>query len=140
MKVATKDTEKNQSYIELLKEFPPRPIASEAELHATQKAIHSIIDKGNLTEDEEDYLSVLGTIVHEYESQHHPIPDIYGVDLVKALMIEFNLKQKDLVPIFKTESIVSDVLNGKRQLTTNHIQKLADFFHTSPAAFFPSTK
>jgi HTH-type transcriptional regulator / antitoxin HigA len=140
MKVATKNTEKNQSYINLLKKFPPRPIASEDGLRATQQAIYSIIDKGALTEDEEDYLSVLGTLVHEYESQYHPIPDIYGVDLVKALMIEFNLKQKDLVPIFKTESIVSDVLHGKRQLTTNHIQKLADFFHTSPAAFFPSIK
>jgi HTH-type transcriptional regulator / antitoxin HigA len=40
------------------------------------------------------------------------------------------------VPIFKTESIVSDVLNGKRKLTVQHIKELAQFFHISPAVFF----
>ncbi|HEY9299418.1 MAG TPA: transcriptional regulator, partial [Phormidium sp.] len=62
---------------------------------------------------------------------------IYGVELLKVLIEEFVLRQKDLVPIFKTESIVSDVLSGKRQLTTRHIEELAKFFHVSPAVFFP---
>ncbi len=52
-------------------------------------------------------------------------------------MEERGLRQKDLVPIFKTESIVSDILNNRRQLTTRHIQELAKFFNISPAAFFP---
>lgn len=53
-------------------------------------------------------------------------------------MAERNLKQKDLVSIFKTESIVSDVVNGKRQLTTRHIQELAEFFHLPVAVVFPN--
>ncbi|RUT08934.1 hypothetical protein DSM106972_009870 [Dulcicalothrix desertica PCC 7102] len=65
------------------------------------------------------------------------VPDIYGVELLKVLIQELDLKQKDLVPIFKTESIVSDVLNGKRKLTVEHIQKLAELFKVSPAVFFP---
>ncbi len=104
---------------------------------ATQEAINSLLDKGALTPDERDYLNLLGTLVYEYERALEPIPDIYGAELLKALMAEFNLRQKDLVPIFKTESIVSAVLSGKRQLTTSHIQKLAEFFHVSPAVFFP---
>lgn len=129
------------AYIELLKTFPPRPIASEEELLATQNVIDSLIDRTELTPDEQDYLNVLGTLVYEYEQLHHePIPDIHGVELIKALLAEFDLRQKDLVPIFKTESIVSAVLNGQRQLTVNHIRKLADFFHISPAAFFESAK
>jgi HTH-type transcriptional regulator / antitoxin HigA len=98
--------------------------------------IDSLIDRGELTPEEEDYLDVLGTLVYEYEAEHVHIPDIYGVELLKALIAESDLRQKDLVPIFKTESIVSEVLNGQRKLTAAHIQKLADFFHTSPAAFF----
>jgi HTH-type transcriptional regulator/antitoxin HigA len=129
------------AYIELLKTFPPRPIASEEELLATQQVIDSLIDRREVTPDGQDYLSVLGTLVYEYEQLHHePIPDIYGVELLKALLAEFNLQQKDLVPIFKTESIVSAVLNNQHQLTANHIRKLADFFHISPAAFFKSFK
>lgn len=104
---------------------------------ATQEALNSLLDKGALTPDERDYLNLLGTLIYEYERTLEPIPDIYGVELLKALMAELNLRQKDLVPIFKTESIVSAVLSGKRQLTTSHIQKLAEFFHVSPAVFFP---
>ncbi len=127
----------SSAYIELLKTFPPRPITVEEELIATQKAIDSLLDKGELTPDEHDYLNVLGTLVYEYEQTLEPIPDIYGIELLTALIEEFNLRQKDLVPIFKTESIVSDILHEKRQLTTEHIQKLAEFFNVSPAVFFP---
>ncbi len=127
----------SSTYIELLKAFPPRPITSEEELEAAQEVIDSLINKGELNTDERDYLNVLCTLVYEYEQTQEFIPDIYGVDLLKVLLAEFNLRQKDLVPIFKTESIVSAILSGKRQLTANHIKKIADFFHVSPAVFFP---
>jgi HTH-type transcriptional regulator / antitoxin HigA len=74
-------------------------------------------------------------LVHEYEENHIPIPNLQGVDLLKALIEELDLKQKDLVPIFKTESSVSAVLSGQRQFTVEHIKKLAEFFHVSPSLF-----
>ncbi len=128
---------KSNAYIELLTAFPPRPINAESELIATQETIDSLLDKSELTPDEHDYLNLLELLVYEYEQTLEPIPDIYGIELLKALIEEFDLRQKDLVPIFKTESIVSDILREKRQLTTQHIQKLAEFFCISPAAFLP---
>jgi HTH-type transcriptional regulator/antitoxin HigA len=105
---------------------------------ATQDVIDFLIDKGELTPNEQDYLNVLGTLVYEYEQKHHFIPDIHGIKLLKALIAEFCLRQKDLIPIFKTESIVSEVLSGQRKLTVNHIAHLAEFFSISSAAFFES--
>lgn len=129
---------KRQTYSELLQAFPPRPIKSEEELLANQKVINSLIDRAPLTPDEEDYLNVLGTLVYEYEQTQEPIPDIYGVDILKVLMEENDLRQKDFIHVFKTESIASAILNKKRKLTTRHIQELAEFFQISPAAFFPA--
>jgi HTH-type transcriptional regulator/antitoxin HigA len=123
--------------MELLQSFPPRPIKSEAEMLAAQTVIDSLIDRGELTPDEQDYLNLLGTLVYEYEQTQELIPDIYGVELLKVLIEEQDLRQKDLVPIFKTESIVSDILKGRRKLTVNHIKGLAEFFHVSSAVFFP---
>ncbi|MEG4047199.1 transcriptional regulator [Microcoleus sp. Pol17_C1] len=94
------------------------------------------MDKGELTSDERDYLNVLRTLVYEYEQTLEPIPDIYGIELLKALIEEFCLRQKDLVPIFKAESIVSDILHEKRQLPTEPIQKIAEFFSVSSAVYF----
>jgi HTH-type transcriptional regulator / antitoxin HigA len=132
----TLGTRNNSAYMELLKTFPPRPITKQDELIATQTVIDSLIDKGDLTTDEQDYLNVLGTLVYEYEQKQEQIPDIHGVELIKALLVEFDVQEKDLIPIFKTESITSEVLSGSLNLTTEHISKLAEFFHVSPAVFF----
>ncbi len=122
-------------YIELITTFPPRPITNEAELIATQNQINSILDKGKLTQDDRDYLKVLGTLVYDYEDKNEPMPILKGVELLKALLEESNLQPKDLVPIFPSESIVLDILNEQCELTASQIQELAVFFHISPAAF-----
>lgn len=127
----------SNDYIKLLTTFPPRPIKSEEELEATQDIIDQLLDQEKLSQDEKDYLNVLGALVYEYEQKQEPIPDIYGVELLKVLMQDNNLRQKDLVPIFKTESIVSDILKGKRELTKRHIEELSKFFYVSPSVFFP---
>jgi HTH-type transcriptional regulator / antitoxin HigA len=126
-----------EKYIDLLNEFPPRPIKSGKDFIAIQKVVDALLDAKKLSSDQQEYLNLLGMIIHEYEGKTVEIPDIHGVELLNVLIEEWNLKQKDLVPIFKTESIVSAVLNGHRQLTVEHIQKLAEFFGLSPAVFFP---
>ncbi|MDZ8088342.1 MAG: hypothetical protein RMY16_22685 [Nostoc sp. DedQUE12b] len=51
----TPGTPITKTYIELLKFFLPRPVTSEEELVATQEVIDSLIDKGKLTPNEQDY-------------------------------------------------------------------------------------
>jgi HTH-type transcriptional regulator / antitoxin HigA len=128
----------NPSYIELLKTFPPRTITSEEQFCETQQVIDALIDKGDLTPDEEEYLDLLGTLVYAYEAEHVPMPELRGVDLIRVCLSERNLRQKDLIPIFKTESIVSAVLNGRRKLTVEHIRKLSKFFKLPPELFLES--
>ena len=127
----------SDKYIKLLQQFPPRTITNEEQLEATQAQIDRLLDSNELSSEELDYLNVLGVLVFEYEQAQESIPDIYGIELLKVLIQERQLRQKDLVPIFKTESIISDILNKKRQLTVRHIQELAQFFNLSPAVFFP---
>ncbi|MGB7893429.1 MAG: transcriptional regulator [Microcoleus sp.] len=122
-------------YIEIITTFPPRPITCEAELIATQNRIDSIVNRSNLTQDDRDYLNVLGTLVYDYEQKHEPMPVLKGIALLKALMVEDNIQEKDLVDIFESESWVSEMMDGKWELTASQIQKLAKFFHLSPVAF-----
>ncbi len=128
----------SKQYIELLQNFPPRPITSEAELTATQVVIDDLLDESSLTPAQQDYLNLLGILVYEYEEKHIPIADLSGLELLKALIEEMGLKQKDLVPVFKTESITSEILNGKRKFTVEHIEKLSAFFKVPTSAFFVS--
>jgi HTH-type transcriptional regulator/antitoxin HigA len=122
-------------YLELLKTFPPRPITSEEQLFATQQVVDNLLDRADLTPDERDYLDVLGALIYDYEQKYDPMPEIRGVELLKALLAESNLEPQDLLPIFKTEANLVAVLNGQQELTLAQIQELAAFFHLSPTVF-----
>lgn len=57
--------------------------------------------------------------------------------MVIALLEERDLCQNDLVDVFKTESIASAVLNGRRDLTVEQNDKLARRFNLPHEWFFP---
>jgi HTH-type transcriptional regulator/antitoxin HigA len=42
-------------------------------------------------------------------------------------------RQRDLIPVFGSSSVVSDVLNGKRSISKAHARKLAEFSTFRPA-------
>lgn len=52
-----------------------------------------------------------------------------GVFLLKQLMHDYGLKQKDLVHIFGHKSIISEVLRGRRTLSNRHKEGLAILFN-----------
>jgi HTH-type transcriptional regulator/antitoxin HigA len=128
----------NPSYKDLMLDFLPRPIKSEEQYRLVQQEIDRLLDKGDLSADEQDYLDLLGTLILNYEEQMEGESqyELRGIELIKGLMEVHDLKQKDLTPIFKTKSIASAVLNGKRNLTVEHINKLSAFFHLPHGVFF----
>ena len=75
-------------------------------------------------------------LIDDFEAKHCPIPDASPVAIVRHLMEAHNLRQKDLLDVFSTESIASEVLHGKRELTRDHIRRLSARFGVSPAVFF----
>jgi HTH-type transcriptional regulator/antitoxin HigA len=128
------------AYQALVASFAPRRIHQEKQLTETMARIDELLTKSRRTAAEDDYLVLLSDVVEEWESKNVDIPEVHGVELVRALLKDRNLRQHDLVGIFGTDSIVSEVLSGKRELQRKHIEQLARFFKVSPAAFFPSTE
>lgn len=55
-------------YLALVRNFPLRPIRSEEALDRAIAVVDDLLDKDDLTQDEQDYLDVLGDLVEEYES------------------------------------------------------------------------
>ena len=114
----------------------PTPITSERQHEEYLGVLDRLTTKAGPTRAEEKYAEVLMTLIEAYEEEHHSIPDAGPVEVLRTLMDAHDLRQKDLVPIFGTESIVSEVLHKKRGLNKTHIQKLSKRFHVSPAVFF----
>ncbi len=85
------------------------------------------------------FIETLSVLIEAYDAEHHPIPDTSGVEMLKFLMEQHGLSQSDLREI-GSQGVVSEVLRGKRELNVRQIEKLAERFHVSPAAFLPAPK
>ena len=111
--------------------YPLKVIKSEKEYKQALKSLELVFDEteGSLAE----YAETLAILIESYEEGHFPIKHATGVEVLKFLMEQNGLKQKDLVRALGSKSTVSEILNGRRPLNLNHIRKLAKQFHVHPA-------
>ena len=132
MSVATATPE----YAALLSKSLPAVIHSEKDNERLLELLARLDRKASLTSAEKRLAELLTLLIEDFEERTYPLKSATPLEILNELMLANGLKQKDLIPIFKTPSIVSEVLRGKRQLTTEHIRKLSQRFHVSPEVFF----
>jgi len=123
-------------YAALLSSTLPAVIRSEAENARYIAMLEELDSKGNrMTAAERRMADLLSLLIEDFEEKHYSLKASSPVDVVHELMLANGLKQKDMLDVFGTPSIVSEVLHGKRQLTTEHIRRLSRRFHVSPEVF-----
>ncbi len=123
-------------YAVLLSNTLPAVIRSEAENERYIATLEGLDSKGNrMTAAERRLADLLTLLIEDFEEKHYALKASRPLDVLNELLSANNLKQKDLVDVFGTPSIVSEVLHGKRQLTTEHIRRLSRRFHVSPEVF-----
>ena len=115
---------------------PSLVIRNEKEYNAAAKRLNELLDEIGTNEKHPLYtlLDTLGTLVHAYEEEHYPIPEASGVDVLRFLMEEHGLTQSNL-PEVGSQGVVSEILNGKRELNVRQIRALAGRFKVSAAVF-----
>ena len=113
--------------------YPLKIIKNKRDYKLALKSLEAVFDEksGNLAE----YAETLTVLIEHYESENFPIKDSSGVEMLKFLMTQNDLKQKDLVGIVGGKSSVSEILNGKRPLNLQHLRALANKFNVTPATF-----
>jgi len=111
-------------------------IRNQHEYDCAVERLNHLLDEVGTDEQHPLYtlLDTLGTLLHAYEEQHHPMPECSGVDVLRFLMDEHDLSQSDL-PEVGSQGVVSDILRGKRELNVRQIRALAKRFQVSPAVF-----
>lgn len=100
-------------------------ITTEKEYDKALERLSEIFDSKPNTKlgQEADFLALL---IEQYEEVNHPIESPDPIVAIRIRMEELEMKQKDLVGIIGSKSIVSEVLNKKRTLTVNMIRNLSD--------------
>jgi HTH-type transcriptional regulator/antitoxin HigA len=114
-----------------------RAIENERHFRAMVKFMNKLVDKIG---DQESHplmglLDIVTSFVHDYEERNVEIPDASPSVVLRFLMEQHDLRQADLAQDFGSQSNVSEVLNGKREINARQARALAKRFGVSPAVF-----
>ncbi len=131
MSAITKNIESHWATIQ-----PLLTIRNEREYDRAVRRLNALLDEiqSDARHPLYELLDTLGTVLHAYEERHVSMPAASGADMLRFMLEEHELTQAEL-PEVGSQGVVSEVLNGKRDLNVRQIRALAKRFHVSPAVF-----
>lgn len=112
------------------------PIRDEAHFARMAEILEALLDEtqGNENHPAMGLVDIVGDLIEDYEVEHHPLPEATGVQALKFLMEQHDLRQSDLSEI-GSQGVVSEVLAGKRELNIRQMRALSERFGVSAATF-----
>jgi HTH-type transcriptional regulator / antitoxin HigA len=102
--------------------------------------LNALVDEvGDNTKDARYRLvETLSVLIEAYDQEHHILPDASGIEVLRFLMEEHGLSQKDL-PEIGSQGVVSEILTGRRCLNVRQIRALAARFAVDAGVFIDSS-
>ena len=132
-------------YLRLIRQFPLRPIRSDTDCRQAMLVIRPLIMKGvqvdgkdDLTPGQRDYLHTMTMLIEEYERTiASPLDkELRGLELLNAMMESREMTGNQLAKVIDvSQSLVSLILAGKREISKQLARKLAGCFGLPAEAF-----
>ena len=121
----------------LNKLLPLGAITSDKDYQRRVRVMDDLLDRIGANESHRlmPLLDLVSQRIEAYEAEHHTLPEASPAAVLAYLMEEHNLKQTDLAEELGGQSVVSAILNGKREFNTRQVKALAKRFNVSPAVF-----
>ena len=112
------------------------PIRDEAHYQRMTAMLEALLDEttGDENHPAMGLVDIVGDLIEDFETEHHPLPDVTGVQALKFLIEQHGIKQCDLHEI-GSQGVVSEILAGKRELNIRQVRALSERFGVSPATF-----
>ena len=112
------------------------PIRDETHYQQMVAILEALLDEasGDESHPAMGLVDIVGDLIEDFEAEHHPLPDVDGVQALKFLMAQHGIKQRDL-PEIGSQGVGSEILTGKRELNIRQVRALSERFGVSPATF-----
>lgn len=125
-----------KTYAGLVALHMPRPLHDKVAYDNAVEVVHALAGH-KLNQDQDDYLALMAKLVEDYETENLDEPKpVSGVESLKFLLDEHGLSAEDLGEILGVNrSIAYRILKGSRNLTAEHVKKLAARFSVSTDLF-----
>ena len=130
------ETMNESAYGKLLSRALPQVIKTERENDRILAELEKLDACGRpLTPEEERLAELMTLLVRQFEESRYPLVHAEPIEALRGLMEQRDLRQRDLIPVFGSSSVVSDVLTGKRSISKAHARKLAESFRVPVGLF-----
>ena len=118
-----------KAYGRLLAETLPEVIETEAQNRRMNAIADRLQSKRDRSPEEDRLLKLIATLCMNFEEKYYNVQEgVTPAAILADLMSERGLKQADMLPIFGSRSVVSEVMSGKRGITKTQAKALAQFF------------
>lgn len=140
MSVMTTTRRVKDSYFDLVRVFPLRPIRSEGEFDRAMEVLLGLAKakpENKMDAGQRDYFEALGILTQRFEQgrRESALPRLAPLDWLKFLMEECGMNVNGLGRIIGSQPNASLILHGKRSMSKGQILKLARHFGVSAALF-----
>ncbi len=123
-------------YKQLLDKYQPKLIKTERENEEALKIIEELMHKKDRTPEENELYELLIILVGKFEQEYYHCGQFSEPhSLLLFLMEQKNIKQSDLVGIIGSKGVVSEVVNGKRNISKTQAKSLGEFFNVDAGLF-----
>lgn len=122
------------SYGQLLQEALPRVIETDEENERLLAVLEQLDELPSLTPEQESLAELLTLLIQQFEARYD-LGSALPLEALRSLMEDRGLRQRDLLGVFGSSSVASDVLNGKREISKLHARRLAEYFRVPVSIF-----
>lgn len=88
-----------------------------------------------LTPEQREYAELLTVLIEAFEDANYALEGSTPDSRLRSLMEEHGLRQRDLLDVFGSRGLASEVVSGNRAISKTQAKKLAGIFHV-PADLF----
>ncbi len=119
----------------LLAGFIPEVITTEAEYDRALAIAEPLVANRNLSNEESKFLSLIVTLLEDYEGKHYPMGDVSPHAALLHLMEYSGTSQTDLVGSIGSDEVVAEIIDGKRSIDPIQAKALCEYFQVSASLF-----
>ncbi len=123
-------------YGKLLARTLPAVIRTEEENKRVAAELRALDERyDRLSPEERELANLMTVLIEAFEEKHYALQASTPHSRLRTLMAEHGLRQRDLLHVFGSRGIASEVVNGKRAISKSQARALAAIFHV-PADLF----
>ena len=125
-----------EKYKEVLSEYQPKLIKTEAENERALVLVEQLMNLPNRSPEQEEIYDLLVILIERFEQEFYkPDRSNDAGSMLSFLMDQRDLKPIDLISIFGSESAVDDVINNRSNIDRSTANRLAELFHVDASLF-----